>query len=153
MATVYARGVPDAGAAGDRRPTDDGSDGGCAGGGGTCTLAPRRGLGLLTASLAPRSMILEHRTVSRKTPNDGMLEISPPTAQHLEADRQELAIVVNGSPGTGRITEMACGCAKGEGRHVHQFLASELLRSLTPDARVLLELDEDARVVRVTEQR
>lgn len=100
-----------------------------------------------------RSMILEHRTVSRKTPKDGMLEISAPTADRLGAACDQLAIEVNGSRGTGRLMELACGCARGDGQHVHQFLASELLRSLTPDARVLLELDEDERVVHVTEQR
>lgn len=98
-------------------------------------------------------MILEHRTVSRKTPKDGMLEISSPTVHRLGSMRDELAIIVNGARGTGRLTEMACGCEKGEGRHVHHFLAGELLRALTPDARVLLELDEQERVVRLTEQR
>ena len=98
-------------------------------------------------------MILEHRTVSRKTPKDGMLEISSSTVSRLESMRDEIAIVLDGARGTGRLTEMACGCAKGDGRHVHHFLSSELLRALTPDARVLLELDEQEGVVQLTEQR
>ena len=88
-------------------------------------------------------MLLERRTVSRKTPLDGKLEISPATAGRLAALGADFALASGGATGRGRLQSMTCSCAKGSGSgHVHHFVESPLLTRLAPEAIVLLELDD-----------
>lgn len=95
-------------------------------------------------------MLLDERTVSRKTPLDGRLEISPPAADRLAALGDEFALVSAGRAGRGRLRSLPCTCAKGSGSdHVHHFLESPLLVTLTPGADVRVELDERGPTVRV----
>jgi hypothetical protein len=95
-------------------------------------------------------MLLDERTVSRKTPLDGRLEISEPAADRLAALGDEFVLVSAGHSGRGRVTRLACTCAKANaGGHVHHFLESSILMALDPGADVCVELDERASEVRV----
>ncbi|MDF2771710.1 MAG: hypothetical protein K0S86_1204 [Geminicoccaceae bacterium] len=95
-------------------------------------------------------MFLDERTVSRKTPLDGRLEISAPVADRLAALGDEFALVSAGRAGRGRVSHLACTCAKAGGAgHVHHFLESPILMSLAAGADVRVELDERASEVRV----
>jgi len=87
--------------------------------------------------------LLEQRTVSRKTPNDGMLEISAATARHLEPLGEYFQLASDGLEGSARLRSMSCTCAKGAGSaHEHHFIEAELLRLLQPGTDVRIALDE-----------
>jgi hypothetical protein len=95
-------------------------------------------------------MLLELCTVSRKTPLDGKLEISPATASRLSALGQEFTLRSAGREGAARLAELECTCAKaGAGGHVHHFVESEILRVLAPGGAVRVELDDRAGALRV----
>lgn len=88
-------------------------------------------------------MLIEQRVVSRKTPNDGKLEISPQAAARLEALGTPLRITSNGAEDAVRLHEMPCTCEKGAGSaHQHYFLESALLRELVPNTSVRVALDD-----------
>ena len=89
-------------------------------------------------------MLLERRTVSRKTPLDGMLEISADAAARLAPLLgDDFALASAGRTGRARLRSMPCGCAKGAGGgHVHHFVESPLLTSLVPESVVRVELDD-----------
>jgi hypothetical protein len=93
-------------------------------------------------------MHLERRTVSRKTPKDGKLEITKRSAESVLARvPSDLDILVNGAAGRGRVTTMPCTC-RGEGNpHVHYFIEGELLKALAPESEVSVAFDEEARSV------
>ena len=89
-------------------------------------------------------MLIEHRTVSRKTPNDGRLEISESTVAHLEPLGETFRVRTAHGDGDARLHAMTCTCAKSEHsghQHVHHFVESDVLRALEPGARVRLEID------------
>ena len=95
-------------------------------------------------------MLLDERTVSRKTPLDGRLEISAVAADRLAAVGDEFALVCAGREGRGRLRSVACTCEKSSGGgHVHHFVESLLLTALAPGTAVRVELDEHASAVRV----
>ena len=95
-------------------------------------------------------MLLDERTVSRKTPLDGRIEISAAAADRLAPLGDEFALVSAGRAGRGRLRSLACTCAKGAGGdHVHHFVESPLLAQLTPGAAVRVELDERGPEVRI----
>ena len=86
---------------------------------------------------------LEQRTVSRKTPSDGRLEISPAVAAQLEALGESFHLVSDGRDADARIRSMACSCAKGAGSgHLHHFIEADLLRELEPGRAVRIALDD-----------
>jgi hypothetical protein len=89
------------------------------------------------------AMLIEQRTVSRKTPLDGRLEISESTALHLESLGETFWVRTAHGDGEARLHAMTCTCAKSErtGQHVHHFVESDVLRALEPGASVRLELD------------
>jgi len=89
-------------------------------------------------------VLIEHRTVSRKTPLDGRLEISESTVAHLEPLCTTFRVRTAHGEGSARLQAMTCTCAKSEssGQHVHHFVESDVLRALEPGERVRLELDE-----------
>ncbi len=89
-------------------------------------------------------MFLERRTVSRKTPGDGRLEISAAAAERMRVLRESLEIEYDGERSSGRIEEMECTCAKASGSHAHHFVVSRLLRQLVPATDVELHLDDSA---------
>jgi hypothetical protein len=95
--------------------------------------------------------VLDRPSVSRKTPLDGKLEISPAAASRLADLGAEFPLTVGGErEGRGQLQSFACTCAKaGEGGHVHYFVESPLLRDLAPGTEVQVQLDEPRRAVRV----
>lgn len=92
-------------------------------------------------------MLLERCTVSRKTPLDGMLEISAATASRLATLgaffplRLDVGTAIDD---TGRLHELSCTCTKASasGQHTHHFVESVALRSLEEGADVRVELDD-----------
>ena len=92
-------------------------------------------------------MHLERRTVSRKTPRDGKLEISRAIADRLEAVGVPLRAEWRGDDAAASLIRMSCTCGGGDARHEHHFLESSVLRALPVGEDVDLTLDEaDARV-------
>jgi hypothetical protein len=89
-------------------------------------------------------MLLERRTVSRKTPGDGRLEISHAAAEELRARAPSLEVELHGARAPGHVETMACSCAKAGSPHEHHFLASELLKSLHAASDVELHLLDSA---------
>lgn len=96
-------------------------------------------------------MLLEQRPVSRKTPLDGKLEISPDAAARLAALGDEFPLASGGQEGRGRLHSMTCSCAKAAatGSHLHYFVESPLLTGLVPGSEVRVELDEERAALRV----
>ena len=95
-------------------------------------------------------MFLEQRAVSRKTPLDGKLEISPATAGRLGALGATFSVTSGGREGSARLESMEFTCAKGAGdRHVHHFVESPLLKDLAAGDDVRVELDERRGEVRI----
>ena len=89
-------------------------------------------------------MFLERRTVSRKTPHDGRLEITKDVAQHLEHLGPTFVVEVDGETVRGVLGTFACTCRGESNPHVHYFLESERLKRLQPGAEIDLELDESS---------
>lgn len=90
-------------------------------------------------------MFIERRTVSRKTPLDGKLEISAAAAARLETLGASFPLRTASAEGRARLHEMSCTCTKASasGQHLHHFVESDALRSLEPGTDVRLELDDD----------
>lgn len=90
-------------------------------------------------------MIIERRTVSRKTPLDGKLEISAATAARLQTLGASFPLRTASGEGRARLLEMSCTCSKGgaHGQHLHHFVESDALRALEPGTDVRVELDDD----------
>jgi len=88
-------------------------------------------------------VVIEHRTVSRKTPLDGRLEIAESTAAQLKPLGKNFHVRTAHGEGSARLHEMTCTCAKSgsAGQHVHHFVESDVLRALEPGELVRLELD------------
>jgi hypothetical protein len=85
---------------------------------------------------------IERRTVSRKTPGDGKLEITKVAAHALAPLGARFAIAVDARDGEGVIGSMPCTCRGGDAPHVHYFIESELLRALHAGQEVDLLLDD-----------
>ena len=83
---------------------------------------------------------LERRNVSRKTPGDGMLEITKPVAEKLLKLGTEFDLTTPGGDGSTILTSMPCTCRGAENPHEHWFLRSELFRSRTPGQEIELTL-------------
>ena len=94
-------------------------------------------------------MLLERRTVSRKTPGDGRLEITKRAADRLRDVGDDLRLDVGGERTAATLGTMSCTCRGAEKPHEHYFLESPALRRLTVGSEVELQLEADG-VVRVT---
>jgi hypothetical protein len=89
-------------------------------------------------------VLIEQRTVSRKTPLDGKLEISERAAERLAALGASFQVRTEAGEGSARLHETRCTCAKAAstGEHRHHFVESDVLRALEPGTDVRLELDD-----------
>jgi hypothetical protein len=89
-------------------------------------------------------MFIEQRTVSRKTPLDGKLEISAAAAAQLQVLGSFFALRTDGHNARARLVELTCTCSKGgsAGQHLHHFVESDALRSLDPGTEVRVEVDD-----------
>ena len=93
--------------------------------------------------------LLERRTVSRKTQNDGRLEISPAAAARLGRLPEGLRVELTGRTSPATLDRMACTC-RAEGKaHEHYFIQSELLRELATGAEVDLSVDTQFSLIAV----
>ena len=88
-----------------------------------------------------RSTPLERRNVSRKTPGDGMLEITKPVAERLMRVSREFELTTPAGDGSAVLTSMPCTCRGAENPHEHWFLRSDLFRLLVPGSEVELTLN------------
>lgn len=89
------------------------------------------------------STFIEQRTISRKTPDDAMLEISAEAALRLAALGAYFSVTTGKLEGSARLRSMSCTCEKGAGSaHEHQFIEAELLRLLEPGTEVRIALDD-----------
>ena len=89
-------------------------------------------------------MFIEQRTVSRKTPLDGKLEISAEAARQLQVLGSSFALHSDGHSARARLVELTCTCSKGDstGQHLHHFVESDALRSLEPGTEVRVQVDD-----------
>lgn len=87
------------------------------------------------------SSVLERRTVSRKTPADGKLEITKVAAAALEPLGGRFPVVVDRREGLGVLGTMPCTCRGAERPHVHYFVESDLCRTLSPGSEVEVAFD------------
>jgi len=94
-------------------------------------------------------MLLEQRTVSRKTPNDGRLEITEPSAAKCEALGASFHVELNDSRHTARLRTMNCTCRGVDQPHVHHFIESPAFKALVPGDKVDVELDAARKTIRV----
>jgi hypothetical protein len=92
-------------------------------------------------------VFLERRTVSRKTPGDGRLEITRAAARRVERLGERFAIDVGGEQVPGALGTFACTCRGADNPHVHYFLECERLKSLAPGMAIDLEVDEPTKRV------
>lgn len=94
-------------------------------------------------------MLLERRTVSRKTPGDGRLEITKRAAARVERLGTGLEVALEAERGAAKVGTMSCTCRGADRPHVHYFLESPLLKRLVPNSDVALEVDEAQCLIRV----
>ena len=85
---------------------------------------------------------VETRTVSRKTPGDGKLEITKVAARTLESLGPTFSVRVDVRTGEASLGTMPCTCRGDETPHVHYFIESDLFRALVPGTSVELLVDE-----------
>ncbi len=95
-------------------------------------------------------MHLERRTISRKTPNDGRLEITKRAAAKFEAIADSFDVEIDGTRDPARLGTMDCTCRGVDNPHVHYFIESAPFKALAPGNEVDLDLDVDAKLVHVT---
>lgn len=90
-------------------------------------------------------MLLEVRTVGRKTPLDGKLEIAATTARRLRLLGTELPLLLGDQRDIATVVSLTCSkCARAdEGAHEHWFVESVALRELSPGDAWALELTPD----------
>jgi hypothetical protein len=98
-------------------------------------------------------MLLERRTVSRKTPGDGRLEITRRAATRLRDLGHVLEVEVSGQHSSATVESMTCTCRGDAKPHAHYFLQSSTFKRLTPGTEIDLELDEAVGVVRLIHTR
>jgi hypothetical protein len=94
--------------------------------------------------------LLERRTVSRKTPRDGKLEITKGSAAALLPLGAALRVAWQGSQAPGTVDTMRCTCRGADNPHEHYFVQSELFKALEPAAEVELRLDAGDELLTVT---
>lgn len=99
----------------------------------------------MTARDGQHATSIERRTVSRKTPGDGKLEITKVAARALESLGDRFTVTVDARRGDGRLGTMPCTCRGDDAPHVHYFVESELLRTLAAGTEVDLKLDTDGK--------
>ena len=85
-------------------------------------------------------MILEVRTVGRKTPGDGRLEVSEATYRRLAMDGALMAHVGD-AEATATLERMPCTCGRGhDGAHEHTFVRSGVFRHLAAGETCVIDL-------------
>jgi hypothetical protein len=94
-------------------------------------------------------MFLERRTVSRKTPNDGKLEITKRAAEKFSDLPGPFDVDVSGERSTASIGTMECTCRGADNPHVHYFIQSPAFQRLSVGDEVDVERELDHVLIRV----
>jgi hypothetical protein len=94
-------------------------------------------------------MFLERRTVSRKTPNDGKLEITKRAAEKFSQLTGPFRVDLSGEQAPASLGTMECTCRGADNPHVHYFIQSSAFQRLSAGDVVDVELDVDRALVRV----
>jgi hypothetical protein len=94
-------------------------------------------------------MLVERRTVSRKTPIDGRLEITKVGAARLGGLGDGFQVAIGGDQAPARLGTMECTCRGPERPHVHYFLESPMLKQLEPGRDVELDFEAVGNLIRV----
>jgi hypothetical protein len=94
-------------------------------------------------------MLLERRTVSRKTPLDGRLEITKRAAQRFDDLDGAFHVELGGDRTRATIGTMDSTCRGVDNPHVHYFIESPAFKQLAAGDEVDLDLDTATRTVRV----
>ena len=94
-------------------------------------------------------MMLERRTISRKTPNDGRLEITKRAAEQCEALGPSFHVELGDVRDRAHLGTMQCTCRGVDHPHVHYFIESEAFKELVPGDEIDLELDAARKTIRV----
>ncbi len=95
-------------------------------------------------------MHLDRRTVSRKTPRDGKLEISAAAATRVTQVGGDLHAEWDGVRAPAAVVTMTCTCGGDARPHEHFFLECASFRTLPVGEDVSLALDADTVSVAVT---
>ena len=96
----------------------------------------------MTPDVSPGERYIERRTISRKTPGDGKLEITKVAAAGLEPLGHEFLVVVGERAENAHLGTRPCTCRGEDNPHVHYFVESDLFRTLTAGATVDLVVDD-----------
>jgi len=94
-------------------------------------------------------MLLERRTVSRKTPLDGRLEITKHAAERFDDLAGTLDVELAGKHARATISTMDCTCRGVDNPHVHYFIESPAFKQLAAGDEVDIDLDTATRTLRV----
>jgi hypothetical protein len=94
-------------------------------------------------------MLLERRTVSRKTPLDGRLEITKLAAQRFGDLAGTFDVELAGERVRAAIGTMDCTCRGVDNPHVHYFIESPAFKQLVAGDEVDIDLDTATRTLRV----
>ena len=94
-------------------------------------------------------MFLERRTVSRKTPRDGRLEITKSAATRLARSTPPLRIEIAGRSAPATVDAMTCTCRGADTPHEHYFVTSELLKELAVGSEVDLSVEASGDLITV----
>src|SRR6476661_5499456 len=98
---------------------------------------------------ADTAMLLEHRTVSRKTSGDGRLEITKAAAVTCGNLGPTFEVELEGEREAARLGTMDCTCRGVDNPHVHYFIESALLKRLSAGREVDLDLDAEEKTIRI----
>ncbi len=84
--------------------------------------------------------VIERAVVSRKTPGDGKLEVSPQLAIALGGDGTIVQVRIAEREAPGTVEIMSCTCAKAgtSGRHEHHFVQCDAFRDMAVGAELQL---------------
>jgi hypothetical protein len=94
-------------------------------------------------------MLLEHRTVSRKTSGDGRLEITNAAAATCGNLGSTFQVELEGERESASLGTMGCTCRGSDKPHVHYFIESTLLKRLAAGREIDLDLDAAGKTIRV----
>ena len=95
--------------------------------------------------------LLERRNVSRKTPGDGLVEITKPVAERLRKLNTEFDLTTPAGHGRVALTSMPCTCRGADNPHEHWFLRADLFRRLIPGSDIEIVLVDDRIEIRSPE--
>lgn len=94
-------------------------------------------------------MLLERRTISRKTPTDGRLEITKRAAEKCDVLGGSFHVELGDVRDGAHLGTMKCTCRGVDNPHVHYFIESEAFKTLIAGSEAELELDVKRKTIRV----